>query len=487
MKKLGILLILLTLASLVSAFPKYTTRENALRLVKVIDKGTFKSHKIASGFVKNRTQNEFYLHVILDDGSSHDWFMDRIYQWVLNDDLLLTDNRVLVFPSDESTEFHILDKNVFYRLVLNAKAFVKRYGDHDLMADKYLKYAIRRFRLIQPEDYDIFATDDKGNRFRYVIEFKNGSREVLTYVDAYRLMHDGAFIIEPEPTDLILERAFQVQGLTSTPKKIEDEIRNIWSFGVEVQFDKPIQLPPDLFPFQIVEESSRDPKTGERLTRFFVHILFPNTEKVQEIPEIRTLEYLQHVSLITDIEHSNRVFLRAQISPEVFELAPYIQKTNRNSIIVHFFIVTDQSIVRRPDFIEAKQPEAGVHPALKPMERETEYDRFYLSAVDQIRRVQGHHSLSLKIASYLDAIELLKQAALNARTDQQISQALQQRDVLHEVLPKMIVENTQEQLQRPDQNYDIQLLLEQVNQAEGITTNREYLKQLRMLKNSMMN
>lgn len=474
-------------ASIASAFPKYTTRENALRLAKVIDKGIFKSYKIASAFVKNRTPHEFYLQVILDDGSSHEWYMDRIYQWVLNDQLLLTENRVLIFPSDESTEFNILDKNAFYRKVLQATAFVKRFEEHDMLAGGFLKFAIRRFRLIQPDDDDVFATDELGNRFRYVLEFKNGSREVLSYLSAYQLLHSGAFIMEPEPTDLILERAFQVQEVVSTPKKVEDELRSIWSFGVEVRFDKPIHLSPNAFPFQIVEESNRDPKTGERMTRFYIHVLFPNTEKVKEIPEIRTLEYLQHVSLVTDIANQNRVFLRAQINPEIFELPPYIEVTDRNSVVVHFFSVTDQSVAKRKEFVEQEFPDDGIHPALRPVSRDTEYDKFYLSAVDQIRRVQGSHSLSLKIGSYLEAVELLQKAALSAKTDQQISQALQQRDVLYEILPRMIVENAQLQLERTDNGFDQALLLEQLDEAEQITTNREYLNQLRMLRTAMMN
>ncbi|MBF0286674.1 MAG: hypothetical protein HQM14_02555 [SAR324 cluster bacterium] len=487
MKKIWIILILLLMSNTVNAFPKYTTRENALRLAKVIDKGVFNSHRIASAFVKNRTPNEFYLQVILDDGSSHEWLMDRIYQWALNDQLVLANNRVLVFPSDESTEFYVLDKNAFYRLALSSSAFVKTYKEHDLLAEKNLKFAMRRFRLIQPEDDDLFVTDNMGNRFRYVLEFKNGSREILTYLSAYQLMHNGAFIQKPGPTDIILNRAFQVQGMKATRKKVEDEIRNIWSFGVEVLLNQPMPLSPDLFPIQIVEETMRHPETGERQTRFYIHVLFPNTEQVQEIPEIRTLEYLQHVNIITDIAHQNRVFLRAQINPDVFELPPYIQVTNRQSVKVNFFIVTDQSMVKRPDFVEISQAKTMMHPALEPMPKDTEYDKYYLAAVEKIRSVQGHHSLHLKIETYLAAVELLKKAAMNTKTDQQVAQALQQRDVLFDVLPKMVVENTQQQLHRTDRQFDRSMLLRHIEHAEHITTNREFLKQLRILRSSLMN
>ncbi len=485
MKKLIIFAIVLLTATVACAFPRYTTRETALRLAKAIDKGIFKNHRIASAFVKNRTPNEYYLQVILDDGSSHEWYMDRIFQWALNDQLLLSNNRVLVFPSDESTDFHILDKNAFYRLVLTSKAYVKTYGPHDLLEGKHLKFAIRRFRLIQPEDEDMFATDDMGNRYRYVLELKNGSREVFTYLDAYELMSNGAFIQQPEATDVVLERAFEVQQLLISPKRIEDEIRNIWSFGVEVVFNNPILLSEDVFPFQVVEETTRHPVTGERETRFFIHVLFPNAVKIKEIPEIRTLEYLQHVNVVTDVASQNRLFLRAQVNPEIFELRPFVQVTEQNSVMVNFFIVTDQSLVQRKEFVESPMLAAALHPALAPMPRDTEFDKHYLTAVDQIRSVQGHHSLGLKISTYLAAVEHLRQAAIHAKTDGQVSQALEQRDVLYEVLPKMIMENTQQQLRRPGPEYDPNLLVSQLQRAEQITTNHEMLKQLRVLKNAV--
>ena len=170
------------------AFPQYTSRENAIRLAKEIDKGTFKDYQIASVFVKNRSEKEYYLQVILSDGSSHEWYMDQIYDWALTDQLLLKKNRVLVFPSDENTSFYVLDKNEFYRTVLTSKAFVKHYPEHDLLAGKNLKFLIRRFQFIELNDQGRYMTEKLGNRYRYVLDFQNGAREILTYLDAYTLM-----------------------------------------------------------------------------------------------------------------------------------------------------------------------------------------------------------------------------------------------------------------------------------------------------------
>ncbi|MGK5090959.1 hypothetical protein WDW89_02955 [Deltaproteobacteria bacterium TL4] len=480
---LGVFGVLMLWTGSLWAFPQYTTRENAIRLAEVIDKAHFKSHRVASVFVKNRTADEYYLQVILNDGSNHDWMMDNIYEWTITDQLVLIDNRTLVFPSDESTEFHVLDKNQFYSMVLNSEAFIKMYQAHDLLVGKSIKLEIRRFRLIQPDEDARFKTDPLGNRYRYVLELKNGTREILTYLDAYQMMTQGAFILKSDSEDVILKRAFQVKGLRVLPKQLEDELRNIWRFGVEVLFDQNIPLTEDLFPFQIIEENLRDPKTGERQDLFYIHILFPNTEKIQEIPTIRTLEYLQYVGLVTDIQHQKRVFLRAQINPEVFELPPYIEVTNHNSVVIHFFIITDQSVAKRKDFVDPDQLQEVLQPSKVPMSRGTPFDLHYLKAVGLIRSVQGHHNLHTKVTTYLIALEELKQSALKAANDEEVSQAFAQRDVLYEILPQLIIENVQGKLRKRGKDFSASELNAQLEAAEKISENREFLKEIESLKN----
>ena len=134
------------------AFPEYTSREKALKLASVLDHGYFKSIKIASVFVKNRGKDEYYLQAILEDGSSRKWLLNRIREWTHNDELVLSKNRALVFPYEGSTDFGVLEKNDFYRSVLNATAFVKNYSSHDIMEGKSLVLGIRRFRILQTDD-----------------------------------------------------------------------------------------------------------------------------------------------------------------------------------------------------------------------------------------------------------------------------------------------------------------------------------------------
>ena len=445
-KRWGLTLLALTFSLPLWAFPAYTSRENAIRLAEILDKGQFRNFRIASVFVKNRAETEYYVQAILDDGSSQDWRMDQIYEWTLTDQLVLTKNRVLVFPSVRSTNFNVLDKNEFYRLVLTSKAFVKTYGTHDVLEGKNVTYGVRRFRMLQPGENERFKTDPQGNRFRYVLELDNGAREVLTYLDAYKLMNRGAFIQNPMKEDIVLNRSFQVRDLVVIPRKMEDELRNIWRFGVEVFFDQPVRLTPDLIPYQVVEQNMRDPETGIRHNQFFIQIVFPNSEKLREIPGFRTLEYLQHVELITDVEHQQRVFLRAQLAPGIFELPPYIEITDRNSVIVHFFTVTDQSVAHRQQFMNNRVPIEGMETAALTLPKDSEFDAHYVQAVENIRSAQRQSSQHLKIETYLSALDHLHEDSLVANTDQELSQSLMQRDVLLKILPDLIIANAQRRI-----------------------------------------
>ncbi len=473
------------------AFPEYTSKLNAIKLAETLDKGLYRDLRISSVFVKNRTNDEHFLQAVLEDGSSQEWKLNQVYEWSLTDQLQLTGNRVLVFPSSESTEFGILDKNEFYRLVLTSQAYVKTYGEHDLLEGKRMTYGIRRFRMLHPGEEEQFAADDQGNRFRYVLELDNGGREIFTYLDAYQLMNDGAFIQDPLEDDIILSQPFLVRELVALPRQVEDELRNIWRFGVEIIFDQNVALTPDLIPYQIVEQNLRDPETGLRKNQFFIQVMIPNAEKIREVPGFRTLEYLQHVEVVTDVEHQQRIFLKAQINPQIFELPPFVEVTSNNSIVVNFFSVTDQSVTRRQQFLDSRIPIAGLQSAFFSYPQETEFERYYLQAVEQIRSAQRQSNLHLKIETYLNALDSLHESALQAQNDQEIAQALLQRDTLLKTLPDLIISNTQRKILESTQmeQDSIQMeetrrqLLSHLDRAADFAPQRDQQQKIASLRN----
>ncbi len=441
--KLIFTLLLVCLSLPAFAFPEYTSRKKALKLAGVLDHGYFKSIKISSVFVKNRGKDDFYLQAILDDGSSRKWLINRIREWTQTDELILSKNRALVFPSTESTDFGVLDKNEFYRRVLNATAFVKTFAKHDILEGKSLVLGVRRFRILQAEDKKFLKTNKFGERYRYVLELENGSREFFTYTDAFQLLQRSAFLEEAPENVSVLRKTFKVRELKKIPLQLEDELREIWRFGIEVVFDSPVLTSPDRFPYQVVELKMRDPETGRYKEQFFLQIIFPNSEKVREVQGFKNHEYLRYVEIDTDVEHQKRVVLRAMVNPDALDLPPFIEITDRNSVVVNFYSSTDQSLIQPPDLLASKATGGLPRAVFTPNQRATEFEKHYLEAVSMIRAAQEELNMHLRIETYFKALRALKEAALSADFDLQIAQALNQRDILLQTLPKLIIRNVQ--------------------------------------------
>ena len=429
--------------AVVFGFPEYTSREKALKLASVLDHGYFKSIKISSVFVKNRDKDEYYLQAILEDGSSRQWLINRVREWTHNDELILSKNRALVFPYAGRTDFGVLEKNEFYRNVLTATAFIKIYGKHDILEGENMVLGIRRFRILQPEDSKFLSTNNLGERYRYLLELENGSKEFFTYSDAFILLKRGAFLEEIPEKINVFRKTFKVQGLKKIPIQIEDELREIWRFGIEVIFDRSITKSFDSFPYQVVENKLKDPLTGSNRTIYFLQIVFPNTEKDKEINGFKNHEYLRYVELDTDVEHQKRVILRAMVNPDALSLPPFVEVTDRNSVIVNFYISTDQSLTQPPDLIASRSNGDLPRSVFTSDNPETEFEKNYMEAVNLIRKAQDQLNTDLRIEIYFKALKSLKKAAISSELDIQIAQALNQRDLLLRTMPKLIIRNVQ--------------------------------------------
>tara|TARA_Y100001970_G_C14227339_1_gene856492 strand:+ start:847 stop:2349 length:1503 start_codon:yes stop_codon:yes gene_type:complete len=492
-KKLIILLIFFHQVAFLYAFPEYTSREKALKLAAVIDHGFFKSIKISSVFVKNRDKDEYYLQAILEDGSSRKWLINRIREWTHTDELILNKNRALVFPYAGRTDFGVLEKNDFYRRVLSAKAFIKIFGKHDILEGKSIVLGIRRFRILQPKDSKFLSTNKLGERFRYLLELENGSKEFFTYSDAFTLLKQGAFLEEiPEKID-VFNKTFKIQGLKKIPIQIEDELREIWRFGIEVFFDRKIPKSFDNFPYQVVENKFKDPVTGSMKAIFFLQIILPNSEKIKEIDGFKNHEYLRYVGIDTHVEHQKRVILRAMVNPDALSLPPFVEVTNRNSIIVNFYTSTDQSLTQPPDLLSSRSNGDLPRSVFISDNQETEFEKNYMEAVRLIREAQAQLNTNLRIEFYFKALKALKKAAISAELDIQIAQAFNQRDLLLGAMPKLIIRNVQMsilalELEGKGLKFEPEIsekLLDQLIYAERYAKNQDQLEKIIFLKNQI--
>ena len=108
-----------------------------------------------------------------------------------------------------------------------------------------------------------------------------------------------------------------------------------------------------------------------------------------------------------------------------------------------------------------------------------------------IREAQKQQNMNLRINDYFKALEVLKKASLSAENDIQITQALNQRDVLLRTLPKLIIRNVQmtilaKKLDQQGIKSDPELsreLLAQLEQAERYAFNEDQQHKIASLQN----
>ena len=282
-----------------------------------------------------------------------------------------------------------------------------------------------------------------------------------------------------------------MKEMKKIPLRLEDELHDIWRFGIEVVFDKPIMTDADKFPYRVVEVKKKDINTGRLKSSFFLQIVLPNAEKRTLVKGFRKHEYLYQVKIETDKEHQNRVILEAKINPDVMDLQPYVEVTDRNSVIVNYFMSLNRDLTQPPDLPVSQSPSEVPRSVFTPEKLETEFEKKYMQVLVLLREAQQLQNINLRINAYFKALDALKKASMSAKNDIQITQALNQRDVLLRTLPKLIIRNVQmtilaKKLDQQKTKVDPELsreLLGLLAQAERYASNEDQQHKIASLQN----
>ncbi|HKI98442.1 MAG TPA: hypothetical protein VKB51_08230 [bacterium] len=430
-------------AAAAMAAPRFTNKDTALELAKVLDKGVFRGKLISSTFVQSPEVGDYQIKVVLDDGTELNWNIDQVRLWSQDDSITLQKNRVLVFPSLETNEFGILDKNEFTRKALRARVYAKYYSGSDVLAGQVIDFAIRRFNLV-----DLLklhpGRDELGNQYHYVLDFETGQREFLSYLDAWRTLNRNGLLDEPG-TEPVMHDTYKLESLKTIP--LHRIVENgTGTFGVEMQFDRPVQLRPGHYPFRLYER--KPGKTSTPLDNNFVlEITAPNAVMTQPVNRFDALEFLNEIHAVPDGEHQNRVLLRAMIAPEVLTQPPEVAVTGRNVSVV-FTKVEDQSVFDRKALHEAelkRKQERLLAPTLTPPEVEQRrlYRQHMETGLGQMDKARAQSDLTARYEIMLASLANFREAAIQASSDLQLEEALRQRNYLIERLPGLILEHAQ--------------------------------------------
>jgi len=469
--------------------PKYTDKETALELARVLDKGTFGRYTISSAYVQNDNVSDYYISVILSDGSAQKWYIDDIYKWSRDDQLMLADNRALLFLDPTDSHFVVLEKNKFHRLALNANVYIKVFDESDPLQGKRFRFVIKSFSLIAPTE-TAFGRDRNGSKYRYIIDLYNGLRELLTYEDVYRILENGYLLKEDKPTEPTFKHAYHVTKIVPYPKGPAEN--GVSQFGVEIQFDQPIVLEGDHFPFVMYERALFDAKQKKNLTEFVIDFTIPNSEKQFEIRPIDNLEYLHDIKIVSDPTYPKRLLLRTNFNPTVMDIPPVVYKNSDNSVYVNFFNLVDQTILSRGMLLEAKKRKEAEEESMKQIKitkaikQDSDYSRAFIVAMETQNEAQTIREPLEKINKLLTAIKQFEQSALYAEKDAQLYNALSKRNELQETVIVLSLDYIKTKMAKEEiAAAEAQKMISLLDQAEAFTRRPQVLKDIEELREKL--
>ncbi len=481
-----VFLVTVLFACHVSAVPKYTDKETALKLARILDESVFGRYTVTSTYVQNDDISHYYISVILSDGSIKKWYINQIYKWCRDDRLILSENRALLFLDSADSHFVILNKNEFHRMALKANVFVKEYLASDPLDGKQFRFRIKEFSLISTTE-TAFGRNKEGSKYRYIVDLYNGTRELMTYEDAYRIQKHNRLLTENGFSEPTFERAYHVTRIIPHSKGGAEN--GVSQFGVELLFNQAIQMDGNNFPFTIYERKQYDRRTKMTKKEFVMDITIPNSEEKYNVKPIRNLEYLYNIHIVKDPKHPKRLILRTSFNPSVMDIPPIVYKNGANSIYVNFFNLVDQSVLSRGMLLESEHRKAAERKTFKRIKisrvikKDSDYSRAFVTAVESHKESQSIKGSISRIRKLLESIKLFEEAALLAEKDKQLYSALMQRNKLRNTVIVLSLDFVKTKLATEDvASNDVYELTGLLDQAESFTRNQQVLKNIDRLR-----
>jgi len=440
-------------AAPLGAAPRYVDKDSALEIAKALDKGVFRGHIISSTFVQATGREQYRIKAVLDNGSEQDWDLNQLRDMTREGAVSLPGNKMLIFPKADSSDYVVFDKNEFARKALRTRVLARRFTEPDVLAGRTIRYGVYQFNLVDLLSIKA-GRDSQGYRHHYFFDLENGQREFISHLDAYNLMAQNALIEDPSAAGgPVMRSTYQLRSIT--PRELQ-MTNGIGRFGLELMFDRPVQLEAGHFPFQIYERGAGGPrKMG---LPFVVEFTLPNTVLPNPVKEIKALEFLNTISATSDEYHSARVLVRANVNPDVLTQPPEVELKGQ-SLIVTFVKVMDQTVFDRDALVEAdlrRRQDKLLHGTLTPEEaqRRVNYRQFMETGQGQVDRLRTRTTPREKIDLLISALSNFNEAATLASTDRDLEDAMRERNVIMTRLPPMVIDHARATLREATPDRD---------------------------------
>jgi hypothetical protein len=439
--------LILAWGTIASAAPRFADKDTALELAQALDKGVIRNALITSTFIQSVGRDQFVVKVVLDNGAEQDWDMHQIRDWSRDESLVLRKNRALLFPKEQTNAFVVLDKNAFATKALHAKVYAKTYDDTDVLAGQTIKYAIYQFNLVDLLNLAP-GTDARGYKQHYLFDLENGQRELLTYLDAYNVMERNGLIDDAASAEPVMRRPYQLTAIQ--PRELQ-MVNGTGTFGMDFVFDRPIELSAGDFPFQLYERAmTQGSGRGPRDPAFVIEFTAPNAILPTEVTPISNLEFLQSIQAVADQRYQNRVLVRANLDPEVMNTPPEIEVKGQ-TVLVTFTKVQDQSVFDRKALMEAelrRRQDRMLSGSLTQDEivRRNTYRQLMDTGLGQVDRARNRPTFQERVDLLVASLSNFNDAAVSASNDNDLEEAMRQRNAVMVKLPEVAMNYASEAL-----------------------------------------
>jgi hypothetical protein len=282
-----------------------------------------------------------------------------------------------------------------------------------------------------------------------VLDLENGQRDLLSYLDAYNTFSSDGLVVDAASVSPIIRAPYRIQEIK--PMRLKPlGPSGTGKFGVELTFDRPLDLQPGHFPFRFFENGNgRKSRSGAR-PKFMVEVTAPNAVMGREIAPIDTLEFLRQVHVIPDRHNPVRVLMRATVSPEVMNFPPEVEVVG-STVRISFIKVIDQSVFDRQALAQKElriRQDRLLHRTLSPEEIEMRksYNERMESGNNQLHTARRAKAFQDRYAAFQQAMEHFQVAASHATNDLALDDALRARNSVMVKLPVLVVDHVRKLL-----------------------------------------
>lgn len=434
--RIFLVLILSGWAGSALAVSKYTDKENALNLAEALDKGIFRNRLITATFIQSVGKGRYFVKVVLDNGAEHNWDLKRLRALSKQESILLSRNRALLFSSEQTNDFAALDKTRFSQQALAAKVYVKRYKSSDVLAGNKIAFAVSRFNLVHLLGLKA-GRDENGYPYHYVLDLENGQREKLSYRDAYFALKEKALLADETEAGMVMHTPYRIREIK--PIRLEPlGPSGMGKFGVELTFDRPVELGTSHFPFRFFENGN-----GAGSPKFVVELTAPNAVLGGKVNTIRSLEFLRNVHVVPDRSNPVRLLMRAAVTPDVINFPPEVEVVG-STVRVSFTKVMDQSVYDRQTLARKAlrvRQDRLLHRTLLPEDIgvRKQYRGFMKAGNESLHLARRAEGFKDRYDAYREAMAAFQNAALNATNDLSLDDALRSRNAILGKLPVLVI------------------------------------------------